>query len=125
MLVGFLNFGVYFTPIYTRSMEDPQQWIGLGLAISLVLAALLSFYSISLFKNRKAQINWVKRAALIQIIALGFCLGVLFSLGGIGTYLWDEAIGTGLVVLGIIFQFLALRSINKDEKLVKSMDRIR
>ncbi len=122
---AIINLGVYFTPIYTRAMEDPQQWIGFGLAISLVVAAMLSLYSFFLFNNRKNQISWVKRAAFVQIIALGFSVGVFFSLGGIGTYLWDEAIGTGLIVLGFIFQLLALRFINKDEKLVRSMDRIR
>ncbi|MBO6522711.1 MAG: DUF4293 domain-containing protein [Balneolaceae bacterium] len=124
-LAAITNLGVYFTPIYTRAMEDPQQWIGFGLAISLVVAAIFSVYSIFLFNNRKNQINWVKRAAFVQIISLGFSVGVFFSLGGIGTYLWDEAIGTGLIVLGFIFQLLALRFINKDEKLVRSMDRIR
>ncbi len=124
-LSAIANFGVYFTPIYTRAMEDPQQWIGFGLAISLVVAVILSVYSIFLFANRKSQINWVKRAAFIQVIALGFSIGVFFSLGGIGTYLWDEAIGTGLIVLGFVLQFFAIRYINKDEKLVRSMDRIR
>lgn len=119
------NLGVYFTPIYTHAMADPQQWIGFGLAISLLVSGLLAVYSIFLFKERKQQIVWTKRAAFFQVIALGFAVGVFFSLGGIGTYLWDEAIGTGLIVLGFIFILLALRSINKDEKLVKSMDRIR
>ena len=124
-LVALANLGVYFTPIYTRAMEDPQQWIGFGLAISLVVEVILSVYCIFLFNNRKNQLSWVKRAAFVQIIALGFSVGVFFSLGGIGTYLWDEAIGTGLIVLGFILHLLALRFIHKDEKLVRSMDRIR
>ena len=119
------GFGVYFTPIYLRAMEDPQQWIGWGLAISLLAAAVLTAFSISLFKTRKTQIDWVKRSLLFDVIALGFCMGIFFSLGGIGTYLWDEALGTGLVVLSIILKLFALRFINKDEKLVRSIDRIR
>ncbi len=119
------NTLVYFTPIYSRAIEDPQQWIGIGLALSLLIAALLSVFSVFLFKNRKTQIAWVKKAALVEVVALGFSSGVFFSLGGIGTYLWDEAIGTGLIVLSFAFQLLALKFINKDEKLVKSMDRIR
>ncbi len=106
-------------------MEDPQQWIGFGLAISLVTAAILFIYAIFLYGDRKNQISWVKRAALVQVVALGFSLGVLLSLGGIGIYLWDEAIGTGLIVLSFAFLLLALKFIHKDEKLVKSMDRIR
>lgn len=120
-----LNIAVFFTPIFSRSMEDPQLWIGYGLTGVLVIASLLSIYSILLFKDRKNQMKWVKRAALAQVIAIGFCVGVLFSLGGIGTYLWDEALGTSFAGLAFIGQMLALRSINKDEKLVRSMDRIR
>ncbi|HBQ60245.1 MAG TPA: DUF4293 domain-containing protein, partial [Balneolaceae bacterium] len=36
-----------------------------------------------------------------------------------------EALGTGLIALGLILEILALRYIRKDEELVRSMDRIR
>lgn len=124
-LASILNLSVYFTAIYEKAMSDPQLWIGIGLASSLLVAIILNVLSIFLYNNRKNQLSWVKRSALFQIIGLGFCVGVLFSLGGIGTYLWDEALGTGFVFLGLIFQILALRFIKKDEELVRSMDRIR
>ena len=117
--------GAFFTPIYDRAMEDPQVWIGYGLAISLTIAMILTLVSVFFFKNRSTQMMWVKRAMIIQIISLGFCIGILFSLGGIGLYLWDEALGSGLVFLGFILQMLGLNFINKDEKLIRSMDRIR
>ena len=117
--------GAFFTPIYDRAMEDPQVWIGYGLAISLTIAMILTLVSVFFFKNRSTQMMWVKRAMIIQIISLGFCIGILFSLGGIGLYLWDEALGSGLVFVGFILQMLGLNFINKDEKLVRSMDRIR
>lgn len=120
-----LNLSVYFTPIYEKAMADPQLWIGIGLAGSLLIAMVLNVVCIFLYQNRKNQIVWVKRSALFQVIGLGFSVGVLFSLGGFGTYLWDEALGTGLVFLGLISQILALRYIQKDEELVRSMDRIR
>lgn len=106
-------------------MADPQAWIGWGLATSLLIAMLINVVAIFLYNNRKNQMSWVKRSGLIQVIGFGFCVGVLFSLGGIGTYLWDEALGTGLVFLGLISQILALRFIRKDDELVRSMDRIR
>lgn len=124
-LASILNLSAYFTAIYEKAMSDPQLWIGIGLASSLLIAIILNVLSIFLYNNRKNQLFWVKRSALFQIIGLGFCVGVLFSLGGIGTYLWDEALGTGFVFLGLIFQILALRFIKKDEELVRSMDRIR
>ncbi len=120
-----LTGGAFFTPIYNRAMEDPQLWIGYGLAISLTLAIIVTIGTIFLFKNRTNQMVWVKRAMLIQVIGMGFCFGVLLSLGGIGTYLWDEALGTGLVILGFLSQLLGLRFIHKDENLVRSIDRIR
>lgn len=124
-LAGISTVGAFFTPIYDRAMEDPQLWIGYGLAISLTLAVVGSLAVIFLFGNRKNQMIWVKRVMLVQVIAMGFCFGVLLSLGGIGTYLWDESLGTGLVILGFLFQLLGLRFIHKDEKLVRSIDRIR
>lgn len=114
----------FFTPIYDRAMEDPQLWIGYGLAIALTISMIGSIGCI-FYSNRKNQIAWVKRTMLVQIIGFAFCIGVFFSLGGIGTYLWDEALGTGAVLAGFAFQLLALRFINKDEKLVRSIDRIR
>jgi len=117
--------GTFFTPIYNRAMEDPQLWIGYGLAISLTLAMLVTLLTIFLYKNRANQMIWVKRAMLVQVVGMGFCFGVLLSLGGIGPYLWDEALGTGLVIIGFFFQLLGLRFIHKDENLVRSIDRIR
>lgn len=124
-IATILNLSVYFTPIYEKAMADPQQWIGYGLASSLLIAMVLNVISIFLYQNRKNQINWIKRSALFQVIAFAFCVGVLLSLGGIGTYLWDEALGSGLALLGLVFQILAMRFIRKDDELVRSMDRIR
>ena len=62
---------------------------------------------------------------LFQLVGIGFAVGVLFSLGGIGVYLWDEAMGSALAVLAILLQGLAIRFIKKDLELVKSIDRIR
>ncbi len=125
LLAALSTLGAYFTPVYTRAMEDPQFWIGWGMAAAMAVAILLTLFSVTRYEDRKNQMSWVKRSMMAQVVALGFCAGVLFSLGGIGTYLWDEALGASLVGLGFIFQFLGLRFIRKDEELVRSMDRIR
>lgn len=106
-------------------MEDPQLWIGYGLATLLTISMLITLAAIFMYTNRKNQIAWVKRAAFFQVIAMGFCFGVILSLGGIGRYLWDEALGTSLVILGFLLQLMAIKFIHKDEKLVRSIDRIR
>lgn len=124
-LASILNLVVYFTPIYDKAMSDPQAWIGYGLAISLVLPMVLNVFAIFLYNNRTNQVSWIKKSALLQVVALGFGVGVLLSLGGFGTYMWDEGLGSSLIFLSLIFQILAMRYIRKDEELVRSMDRIR
>lgn len=119
------GLGAYFTPVYDKAMQDPQLWIGYGLASSLLLAVAIVLFSIFKYSDRKVQIKWVKASMIPQIVAFGFALGVLFSLGGIGTYLWDEALGSGLILLALFFQGMALRFIKKDLELVRSIDRIR
>lgn len=106
-------------------MDDPYGWIGIGFAVVLTIAAGMSIACIFLYKNRKNQVFWVKRTMLAQIIALGWGIGILFSLGGFGTFLWDELLGIGFLVLALAAIIMALRNIRKDEELVQSMDRIR
>lgn len=106
-------------------MQDPQVWIGYGLAIALVLPIVLSLVTIFLYEDRKRQIKLLKADMLLQVISLGFASGVLLSLGGIGTYLWDEALGTLLILISMLLMLMAIKAIRKDEELVRSMDRIR
>lgn len=124
-LAVLFNLSVFFTPIYRHAILDPAAWFGYGLAITLTLPMLLSAISVFLFRNRKNQLKWVKLATYIQIVALGFVIGTLFSLGGFGKFLWKEILSTGLVVLTLASLWQAGRLIKKDEELVKSMDRIR
>lgn len=126
LLLAFLFNGVvFFNPLYSHAMDDPQAWIGIGFAVVLTVSALLSLYCIFLYKNRKTQIRWVKRTMLLQVLSTGWGAGILFSLGGFGTFLWDESLGLLLLLAAFIVQLLALKNIRKDEELVQSMDRIR
>ncbi|MCB0643979.1 MAG: DUF4293 domain-containing protein [Phaeodactylibacter sp.] len=89
-------------------------------------AGVLALLSIFLFKNRQSQ----TRVAIFAFIAnfIGLVLTLLF-------YLQDPAIEANITVndqIGVYLPFafmiliiLALRFIRKDDKLVKSMDRLR
>lgn len=125
LLVAVLNLIVFFTPLYRHAVHDPAAWIGNGMALTLTAVLILSLVAIFLYKNRVNQLKVVKLTTYIQITALGFAAGVLFSLGGFGTFLWKEVLASGIIGLGLIFLWLAGRAIKKDEELVKSMDRIR
>lgn len=124
-LIVILNTIVFFTPIYSHAVNDPAAWIGLGLAISLTIALGCAGISIFLFKNRPTQLMWTKMGTYAQIVALGFAAGVLFSMGGFGSFLWQEVVSSGLIVLSLLLFWLAGRAIKADEELVQSMDRIR
>ena len=122
---GILNLVLFWTPIYSRAVADPSAWIGNGFAISLTIVMITAIVAIFLYKNRELQLKVVKFATYIQIVAFGFATGVLFTLGGFGTFLWREGLGLGLIALVLLFLWLAGIRIKKDEELVKSMDRIR
>ncbi|MDZ7658755.1 DUF4293 family protein [Fodinibius sp.] len=124
-LAFLLNGSVFFNALYSHAMQDPQQWLGISFAIILTIASLGSLGSIFLYKNRQNHRKWVSVLLVIQIITLGFATGIYISLGGFGTFLWDETIGVGLLVLALGAQLYARKKIKDDIELVKSMDRIR
>lgn len=78
-----------------------------------------------MYKNRENHRKWVSILLLVQIVTVGFSVGIYISLGGFGTFLWDETIGLGLLVLALGAQLYARKKIEDDIELVKSMDRIR
>lgn len=125
ILTAILNLAVFFTPIYSHAVNDPAAWFGIGMALSLTLPMLIALISIFLYKNRSNQLKWVKMATYLQIVALGFAIGTLFSLGGFGKFLWKEVLSSGIVIFSLASLWQAGRLIKKDEELVQSMDRIR
>lgn len=88
----------------------------------------LPLVAIFLFKDRKKQ----KRLALLAIIAhIGFIAAAVMLIGNINnstpppvdsTYL---PIGMVLPVIAIVLIILAIRGINKDDRLIRSQDRLR
>lgn len=97
-----------------------------GIVTMAGLSALLSFVAIFLFKNRKKQKNITLVSTLVVVIYYVTALVYLASyLENIFSVISAVAYGILLPVVAIIFLLLALRGINKDEKLVKSLNRIR
>jgi type III secretory pathway component EscS len=119
------NVGFFFTPLFDHILRDPTGWISAVNISALLFASGLSLFSIFKFNDRAKQIYWVKIALFFQVVGVASAIGVLLSLGGIGTYLLEEALSFALITIAILLQYLAIHFIHKDEKLVKSMDRIR
>jgi hypothetical protein len=96
------------------------------LMIGFGLAALLALVAIFLFNNRKLQKNVASVAVLLALGAAGFAFGHYMQeadqLAGITI---DDEPGIFLPAVGLILAVMAVRFINKDERLVRSADRLR
>jgi len=98
----------------------------IALQILFILAGALAFISVLMFKNRKTQLMVCRIAIVANIIGLILAI-VLFVRDSdqMGPANPDDGLGVYLPILFLVFALLAIRFINKDEKLVKSMDRLR
>lgn len=95
----------------------------MGYAAVLILSALISLASIFLWKNRPLQI----RLSVFNILIMGVSYLVYFiykmTQAGIVEYFWG--ISFFLPAAAIVCTYLAIRGIRKDEKIIRSLDRIR
>ena len=98
----------------------------IAMLILFVLAGLLTAGAIFLFNNRPLQTKVTLFGLIANILALvaTAVLYIKFSVDT-GTVEPQDGFGFYLPVVGLIFSFLAMRFIKKDEKLVRSADRLR
>lgn len=91
------------------------------------LSGVLALAAIFLFRNRTLQMRLAIFSAIAGVLAIG--LTILFfwqdskALESLAPV--QDGVSAYLPVLGLIGLFLAYRYIGKDEKLVRSMDRLR
>ena len=93
-----------------------------------VLGLILTIVGIFLYKNRKLQ----SKLAIFSIISAVFILLVaILLMYNEGTsldsndYTIDDEAGIFSPIIALVFSFLAYRGIQKDRKIVSSMDRLR
>lgn len=90
------------------------------------LAGLLALVSIFLFRNRKLQMRLTIFAFIANL--LGIAMAILFYMQNsqdAGDQTINDGAGVYLPLASFVLLLLAYRFINKDEKLVRSMDRLR
>jgi len=93
------------------------------LLISTVFAGLISLVNIFNFRNRKLQVR-IAMLNVILILALSLWFSqIVRSVSGLTQI--DLEPGIFLPLVAIIFTLLAIRGIKKDEKLIRSADRLR
>lgn len=95
------------------------------LSIATVILGLIPLGLIFLFKNRKKQ-EMLSYVGVLIFIGYSYWLTQTIK-GVVGSNLKisDYGIGIGLTSVAVLFLVLAAKAINRDEKLVKSADRLR
>lgn len=91
------------------------------LCVILVLTGLLSVFS---YKNRKRQILLNNISIIINVLLVGILIYWLLNLSG-GIQIPEKGIEPIFPLIAIVCLFLANIYIKKDERLVKSVDRLR
>ncbi len=117
-----------FSLSYTKAGADLQNTTTVYLAIMAWAAAGISAYSITRYRNRlrQIQLNFISAILMGIILATSVYLmlfrgEVLFSVPAQGSM----GLGFFLPITGLLFNSLANRFIHRDEKMVRSADRLR
>lgn len=98
----------------------------MGLLIPFLAGGALAVVAIFLFNNRKNQLLVSRFAFLAYLV--GIVLTVILYLRDAvyqGTATPDDGVGLYLPVVGLVLLILAMRYITKDDKLVRSSNRLR
>ena len=94
------------------------------ISVACVILVLLGFLSILSYKDRKRQIQLNNISLIINALLLGLLAYWLLTLSG-GINFPEKGIEPVLPLLSIICLLIANVYIRKDERLVKSVDRLR
>jgi hypothetical protein len=114
------------TGVYENINEQVVQTIPFTfLTIATVIIGLIPIVLIFLFKDRKRQLTLIY-LSIVLFIAFSFWLSKSVKAAAeISMQLSDYGIGAGLSSVAILFLVLAAKAIQRDDKLVKSADRLR
>lgn len=135
LLAALVNAGLFYFALYkadmvqngvtvVQSLRVNDHYPSLLIALVITIMPLIAFF---MYKSRTKQRNM----ALFAVVAtIGFVAATLMRVSNFnngtsapinGSY-W---IGAILPVISVVFLFMAINGIRKDEKLVRSQDRLR
>lgn len=97
----------------------------IGLMAVAIVGAALNIFTVFKYNDRKAQSKLSLLSALLPVIFYGIAHVVANPDNVIAVSFDKMAYGFPLAGIALILSFLAKKSIDADEKLVKSVDRLR
>ena len=131
LIVSIAAFATYTLTLYVGKLADGTEKVfqladDFLLVIIIITLGILALICLFLFKNRKLQFRLSVFGVIFSIIF------IILEYIRVEDFKKDNLIQTGSYQIGallpivmVIFFFLAGRGIYKDERLVKSMDRLR
>ena len=131
-----LIFGVFALPFATIPEAIPgSQFFAdadydvqdhVAMLVLFVLSGLLTVGAIFLFNNRPLQSKITLFGLIANVLAIVATVVIFINFSGnVAEDKLKDGFGIYLPAVATIFSFLAMRFINKDEKLVRSADRLR
>jgi Domain of unknown function (DUF4293) len=130
-LAAICGFAMAKVPLFTATLTDLSKRSFLAteslLAFALIIGiAATSVVTIFLFKKRPTQYKLAITGALLSAVVIAL---QVYSIEGFkkanpiqqGTYQWGGLLPIAMMIL----LFMAAAAIRKDEKLIKSLDRLR
>ncbi len=121
-----LPFATTGQPVAASRLFDDQTFTLMDneiLLAAFLLAGAIWLIDIFLFRNRPLQIRLAYIGILVLLFGIG--LGASFFFRDPAVERAQVAIGVGLPIVALIAAILARNAIRKDEKLVRSADRLR
>ncbi len=131
LIVAIAAFATYTLTLYVGKLADGTERRFLLaddfiMVIAIILLGILAIACIFLFKNRNLQF---KLSVIGVIASLAFLFLEYFKVEqfkkDLNVLSGQYQIGAIVPLLMVVFFFLAARNIYKDEKLVKSLNRLR
>ena len=130
ILSGIVSFFVPFWPdqemedVYLESLFQTGEAVLVAVPVLFMMSGLISVITLLSFKTRTKQIVFNRLNIVINFLLLGIIVYHLLMLPG-ETVVSKKGIGVFIPLIVIVFLALANKAIIKDEKLVKSVDRLR
>ena len=127
MNLGTLQLGDQSVSLFYASAEGAEASGNMVLLITIPLSILGLILTIVMFRNRKTQLMLSR---LVNLLLAGVVVGLYLYItamaeGFESTPQVGKTVAAFMPLVALLGNFLAYRAIMKDEKLVKSVDRIR
>lgn len=125
LLAAIVMAGIFYFPIYkypeTLPVTIGNNYLAIILAALSIILSLVAIFSFRKRKNQK-KLVWLDILCCVLLLAWLYYSGTTEAAVQPGGYFW---IGAFLPLMSIVLLLMSLRGIQKDEKLIKSMDRLR